>query len=315
MSIRIDSAVYSFIGRRSNNEDNFFLNEVYMEREQMDRGGKLRRNCSEPWQIYAVCDGMGGAEFGEEASLLAVRSLLGYKKTCMQPDNMDNLLHLVNKISRDINQIALSRNMPVGASGSTLAMMVIHDWYFRVVHIGDSRVYRLRDGRLERLTKDHSEVQLMVDAGQITPDEAWLHPRRNVITRHLGMPTDDNGVHPEISARMELKSGDRYIICSDGLNDSAHDSVIEHFMKLQEDNIDILSQLVQFVMRECDKKRVDSDNITIIMLDVANVGDRNADKKRIRRLNVARVFAMLMTVIFGGGLAYSLTLLIKFILR
>ena len=104
MSLKISAAVYSHIGHRPNNEDNFFYDGLYMEREQMNRGGRIHSVKTEPTQIYAVCDGMGGAELGEEASLKAVQMFKQYRDTCQHPDSSDNLNDLVSRVSDEIGR-------------------------------------------------------------------------------------------------------------------------------------------------------------------------------------------------------------------
>ena len=222
MGLIIDAAAYSHIGGRKNNEDNFYMNGVHLEREQMNRGGQCNTDFSGPTQIYAVCDGMGGAMFGEEASLLAVKALKKYQSECDQPDSSVNIERMLGQISDGINQISYSRNMPAGASGSTIAMLVMHDWYFRSVHVGDSRIYRLRGGELEQITQDHSLVEELVRARLITREEARTHPRRNIITRALG--TAGENVPDMLAADTRL--GDVWLLCSDGLTGMVSDKAI-----------------------------------------------------------------------------------------
>ncbi|MGN0802962.1 MAG: PP2C family protein-serine/threonine phosphatase [Candidatus Faecivicinus sp.] len=315
MSLKIDAAVYNHIGGRKNNEDNFYLNGLYMEREQMNRGGEFHKTYAGAVQLYAVCDGMGGAEFGEEASLCTVQALKKYQETCARPDGSDNLRQMLNETSKQVDQISLSRNMPSGASGSTIAMLVFNDWFFRAVHVGDSRIYRLRNGALERLTKDHSEVQRLVDSGQITPDQAWRHPRKNVITRHLGMPLHGKPLEPTISERMELRPGDRYLICSDGLNDVVRDHQIEGMLRGAGEASQIASALVREALSAARALDVDSDNITAIVLDVRSVGRRQSVVARVKRLRTLRKLFAVLLAVFAGGAAWVSCDIIRFLLK
>jgi len=315
MGLRIDAAVYSHIGGRKNNEDNFFLNGLYMEREQMNQGGQYHTEFTDTTQIYAICDGMGGAEFGEEASLLAVKSLKKYLTECEQPDNSEFLCDMVAETSRGIDQISFAHNMPSGASGSTLAMLILSDWYFRTVNVGDSRIYRLRGGRLERITKDHSEVQRLIDNGQITPAQAWQHPQKNVITKHLGMPTRDGRLIPTISPRMDLYPGDRYLICSDGLSDVVHDTRIEQILKENRPSLDTAGLLVRTALDEADRMGIQSDNVSIIMLDVQEVGRRGNAEKKVRTLKLLQKLSIGGMAACGVGLLFVIIDIIKFLLK
>ncbi|MBQ8973790.1 MAG: serine/threonine-protein phosphatase [Clostridia bacterium] len=313
MGLKIDTAVYSHIGRRKNNEDNFFLDGLYMERDQMNKGGQYHAVKKGDEQIYAVCDGMGGAEFGEEASLRAVQRLKEYKEKCRQPDNTGNLNQMIDEASRWIDDISLAKGMESGSSGSTIAMLIMKDWYFRTVNVGDSRVYRLRGGLLERMTKDDSEVQQMVDRGEITLDQAWQHPRKNVITRHLGMPMEGEALMPSVSMRLDLNQGDRFLICSDGLSDSLHDSVIRRILTEQHTPQATAAQLVRTALSEADNMGVASDNITVIVLDVLEAGGQDADVKRIRKLSAARAGLAAASVLLAGGIGYEVFQLIQFL--
>ncbi|MGX8705078.1 MAG: PP2C family protein-serine/threonine phosphatase [bacterium] len=314
MGLRIEASVYCHIGRRPNNEDNFYVNGSYMERKQMNKGGKLHKIYTTDEQMYAVCDGMGGAEFGEEASLRAVRALKVYQDKNIQLDNTSNLNEMISKASLDIDEISLSKGMPSGSSGSTIAMLIMKDWYYRAVHVGDSRVYLLRDGVLKRITKDDSLVQEMVDRGEITLDEAWSHPRKNVITRHLGMPMEGQPLHPTIGRRSDMKPGDRFMICSDGLSDALHDSVICEIMNAEKGTEEAATQLARSALADMDNAEIPSDNITVIVLDVLGLGAKDSDVRRARKWALLRILAAAATAASGCGLLLSAINLIKLLM-
>ena len=316
MALKINAAVYSNIGHRKNNEDNFFFNGLYMEREQMNGGGHTHAESSDDFQMYAVCDGMGGIEFGEEASLMAVKALKKYKDECEQPDNSENLSRMIGRLSADIDQISLSKGMKSGSCGSTIAMVMFKDWYFRTLHVGDSRVYRLRSGKLERITKDDSEVQALVDRGMLTQQEAWSHPRKNVITRHLGMPMREGAkLRPHISPRMDLKAGDRYVICSDGLCDAVYDTGIAAIVNQTESPEDIAGQLVRTALSESVRNRIASDNITVIVLDVLEVGERGSDVRRVKRLGLVQKGLAALAALAACGFGFACYKIIQWVIR
>ena len=311
MGLKISAAVYSHIGHRTNNEDNFYLNGLYMEREQMNKGGQFQSVYTNEAQIYAVCDGMGGAELGEEASLRAVLALKDFQQKTKQPDSTVYLDEMISHASELVDDISISRGRPSGESGSTIAMLVMKDWYFRTVHVGDSRVYLFRDGELQRITKDDSEVQQMVDRGEITLDEAWVHPRKNVITRHLGMPTGGAKLLPSVSPRQDLHAGDRFVICSDGLSDEVHDSVIREILGEKKSSADTAAKLVRTALSSADAAGYPSDNVTVILLDVLTAGDRDKDEKRVRSMKLIQKILGAASVLLLGGLGYSLYLLMQ----
>lgn len=309
MGLRVEAAVCCSIGRRKNNEDNFYANGKYMEREQMNNGCQYRATITNDLQMYAVCDGMGGAEFGEEASLKAVKALKRYQDSCAQPDNSKHLGKMIDETSQSIDQISLSKNMESGSCGSTIALLILRNNCFRTVHVGDSRVYRFRDGELKRMTRDDSEVQDMVDRGEITLDQAWTHPRKNVITRHLGMPTGGTILIPAISPRQPLRAGDRFMICSDGVSDQLHDTMIRNIMTRTMPAKDVADLIVRTALRDADRAGINSDNITCIILDVKQTGEANRDERRIRRLKALRGAIIALSAGLVGLLGYNAYLL------
>lgn len=306
MGLKIETAVCCSIGRRKNNEDNFYVNGLYMERAQMNSGGQYDAQVTDELQIYAVCDGMGGAEFGEEAALKAVKALADYQENCQQPDSTTYLNDLVDQMSRDIDKISLDKGMESGSCGSTIAMLILRNDSFRTVHVGDSRVYRLRGGQLERLTRDDSEVQDMVDRGEITLDQAWNHPHKNVITRHLGMPTDGTVLIPAVSARKKLETGDRYMICSDGVSDQVRDTMIRDILSRGLSARETAEILVRTALKEADHARVSSDNITCLIVDVKQAGEAGYDDRRITRLKLLRGAVACASTGLVGLLGYNL---------
>ena len=310
MGLRIEAAACCSIGRRKNNEDNFYVNGRYMEREQMNNGGQYCAVVTDDLQMYAVCDGMGGAEFGEEASLKTVKKLKQYQDTCPQPDSTVYLEKMIDEVNGEVDQISLDKGMESGSCGSTIAMLLLRNDSFRTVHVGDSRVYRLRRGQLERLTRDDSEVQDMVDRGEITLDQAWTHPRKNVITRHLGMPTGGTTLIPTISARRQLKEGDRYMICSDGVSDQLHDTMIQDILSRNMSAKDAAEQIVRSALRDADNAGVSSDNITCLLLDVRKAGEAGSDDRKLTRLKLVRGALFGACAVFAGLLALNIYRLI-----
>lgn len=315
MGLKVDTAVYCHIGRRANNEDNFYVNGLYMEREQMNKGGRYHKMYTTDLQMYAVCDGMGGAEYGEEASLRAVKALKDYQEKCNQPDHAQNLSRMVAETSENIDEISISKGMPSGSSGSTLAMLVLKDWFYRPVHVGDSRIYLLRDGKLERITRDDSAVQDMVDMGEITLDEAWQHPRKNVITKHLGMPTYGEPLHPTIGKRCEMRQGDRFILCSDGLSDALHDTMIREIAMLHKNAEETASQLAHSALSDMDNVGIASDNITVIVVDILSINHKDSDVRRANKWLLLHLGSAIMTVLTLGGFGYSVYRLVRLIMR
>jgi PPM family protein phosphatase len=178
--------------------------------------------------IYLVCDGMGGAAAGEIASSLAVREMMGLL-TARQPSNP---LHADAEQAVAAANIAIfsraQRNPKLSGMGTTLVCLLVEDRHAWVVNVGDSRGYRLRQGRLQQITVDHSLVEEQVRMGQMDREEADRSPFKNVITRALGT---QNCVTPDVFD-LEIEPGDLFMLCSDGLTRELSDPLIESLLRL-----------------------------------------------------------------------------------
>jgi PPM family protein phosphatase len=161
--------------------------------------------------LFAVADGMGGAQAGEVASHLAVEILeQGLPEGGGSVE--ERMRTRVAEANTAINERSQSDQQLAGM-GTTLTMAYVGEDEVHVVHVGDSRMYRLRDGTFERLTDDHTLVEELVRSGKLTPEEADHHPQRSIITRALG---PEAGVEAD-SFTWPARAGDAYLICSDGL--------------------------------------------------------------------------------------------------
>lgn len=222
-SLKLKVAFASDVGlKRANNEDNGSA----VSGKESPEGTQ---------GILIVADGMGGHDAGEVASAIAVESLLRQLSTLSQDTTMPqgghseilgNMLQKANSEIREAGRESGNHNM-----GTTCTAAVLSGNNLNIAHIGDSRAYLIRDGNLHQLTSDHSLVAEMVAAGALTPEEAEDHPRRNVITRALGIADTIEG---EVSS-VELMKKDLILICSDGLHGLVHDEEITSI--LNEKNI------------------------------------------------------------------------------
>lgn len=221
--------------------------------------------------LFAVCDGMGGHAAGEVASAIAVETI-----AAAAPDTADPALLAAAVEAANTAVIEAAVN-GVGrpGMGCTATAAYIEGTTVAIAHAGDSRAYLLHEGTLIRITRDHSYVEELVDAGEITADEARVHPNRSVITRALG---SDPAMYADHFS-LNIEEGDRLILCSDGLSSMIPDNDIE--------DIAVQSATPQM----CTDNLVDAalaagggDNVTVIVVDVVDDG-RMADLARRRRRN------------------------------
>ncbi len=275
MQYIIEAAVCSNMGKvRKNNEDNFYFDGKYMNESQRNAGGLLNNKSDKDLQIYAVCDGMGGEEAGEEASISAVRGLYQYAHSNYHWDDDGQIRSMLQKISDSIEDTAKSKGYH---SGTTIAMMVFHHNKAKTVHVGDSRIYCFENKKLSRLTVDHSEVQRLLSMGLISEKEMDTHPKRHMISQFLGMPREDALLSPSISSEITLKENKRFLLCSDGLTDMVKDPQISEILSAAKNVQDAADQLIAAALHNGGK-----DNVTVICLDVKGAKESaKPQKKRI----------------------------------
>ena len=175
--------------------------------------------------IYAVADGMGGHLAGEVASQLAIDAVKDMVANHRTP-GIRALKEMVHAAHEAIYAHAQAHSECAGM-GTTLTVLWRGGNYAYIAHVGDSRIYRLRDGQLERITQDHSLVEELVRAGLITSEQARTHPRRNVITRALGTEGENE---PDLLVS-DIQKGDLFLLCSDGLNSMIDDEAIVRTLK------------------------------------------------------------------------------------
>jgi protein phosphatase len=234
------------VGRqRSANEDAFF--EV---------GGT---------QVFAVADGMGGARAGEVAAKAAVDALAGVAGSDSIGER--ELAEVVEKANRRIYELSQGDESLAGM-GTTMTTVAVGDTDISIAHVGDSRLYRFRDGELEKLTHDHSLVDELVRAGKITPEEAEVHPQRSIITRALGP-------EPEVEVeRMTYpaRSGDVYLICSDGLTTMVPEDAVAAILRGRSSLEQAATELVRAANEAGGR-----DNVTVVMFKLGEEGEAGRD--------------------------------------
>jgi protein phosphatase len=218
--------------------------------------------------IYVVCDGMGGAAAGEVASSIAVDEMLRRLRGRIE-EGAATMPQAAKEAICAANEAIFSRaqhDVNLNGMGTTLVSLVAEERRAWVLNIGDSRCYRLRDRRLEQITRDHSLVEEQIRQGRMTPAEARRSPLRNVITRVLGT---ESSVTPDVF-ELEVESGDLFLLCSDGLTHELDDTQIESLLNADSSLDELCSHLV-----EAAKKAGGSDNITCLLVRAKSQGTQN----------------------------------------
>ncbi|MBF4461067.1 MULTISPECIES: Stp1/IreP family PP2C-type Ser/Thr phosphatase [unclassified Rathayibacter] len=239
-----ESAAVSHVGRiRSNNQDSGYAGR----------------------QLFVVADGMGGHAGGDVASSIAIKRIAeadrDYASTYEAEEELKRTLLEANALLAE----AVVDHPELTGMGTTVSAIARVGQSVAIAHIGDSRIYVLRDGKLEQVTTDHTFVQRLVESGRITEEEAMTHPRRSVLMRVLG----DVHANPEIDTlTLETEPNDRWLICSDGLS-----GVVPHDEILRELSRDESAQQVADRLIRDSLAHGAPDNVTVVILDVPGEGD------------------------------------------
>lgn len=214
--------------------------------------------------IFIIADGMGGHNAGEVASKLAVDTIIDYIKENKDNNDIREILEeAISQANRKIYKHSII-NEECKGMGTTVTIAVVKDKHAIIGNIGDSRGYLFLGEKLERITKDHSLVQELLDNGTITNEEAFNHPNKNVITRALGTNYTVKADYYNI----ELKDIDRIILCSDGLTNEVTEMEMKDIL-LKFDN-ESCPKLIELA-----KKKGGRDNISIIIFKGECADDRN----------------------------------------
>jgi serine/threonine protein phosphatase PrpC len=209
-------------------------------------------------RLLAVADGMGGMAAGEVASNIVVGALAPLDEDVSSHDLVDALRAAIGHANQQLRD-AVEANPALEGMGTTLTAILFSGNRLALAHVGDSRAYVLRSDEISQITKDDTYVQMLVDEGRITADEASTHPQRSLLTRAL----DGREVDPEFSVR-EARPGDRYLLCSDGLSSVVSTETIADALRLDEPR-EAADRLIQLALRGGGP-----DNITVIVADIIN---------------------------------------------
>jgi serine/threonine protein phosphatase PrpC len=225
-----------------------------------DTGRKRRRNedayvCEPP--LFAIADGMGGAQAGEVASRLAAAAL---KESGVETGGEQRIFDLIQEANRRVYARS-STDPKTSGMGTTITVALVENGNVAFGHVGDSRAYLIRDGRMEQVTEDHSLVNELMKSGKLSPEEAEAHPQRSVITRALGTDPDVDADTFTIEARV----GDVFLLCSDGLTDMVGEREIQELVERNREDINAaLKSLVKAANRSGGE-----DNITVVAFEIA----------------------------------------------
>lgn len=241
--MQISFQQYTHIGQRDNNEDSIV---------SIPEAG-----------VFAVCDGVGGAAMGEIASHLTCNQISDYYRSKGSTDQSKKEFNKLIKLCRKALSRYAKENPESSDMATTLAFLKLNGNGAFVAHIGDSRVYNIRNGEILFQTSDHSYVNELVEVGLITPEQARFHPQRNIITRVLG--TGNNTGKADQTELNNIIPGDFFMLCTDGVIEVISDWFISSIFKTENS--------VGFIMAEIKRlgEEFSSDNNSAIIIKVESI--------------------------------------------
>lgn len=232
--------------------------------------GLVRKNNEDAWgavekeYFFALADGMGGHRAGDVAAHEAIDAVCSIMRSeHHEKDRIADLRHHLYQTIREVNAIVYSisvSNSSLRGMGTTLCCLQVHPEGVVYGHVGDSRIYRLRDHRLLLLTKDHSLMHELIDLGQLEHEESVQFGHRNVITKAIG---SDLEVEPTVDV-IDFKKGDLFLLCSDGLTDMLPEGEILLHLNQKAPLSEIAENLV-----EAANHAGGHDNITVVLVKIA----------------------------------------------
>jgi PPM family protein phosphatase len=234
--------------QRENNEDSYLYWEPVADREFQSKG-----------RLAVIADGMGGYEGGQEASRLAVETVREVYDNVVRDNPHAALLEAFARAHEKI-QAHAAEHLELHGMGTTCTAVVIHHRQLYFAHVGDSRLYLLRGGRISRLTRDHSYVGRLVETGIVRPEDAEKHPQRHILTAALGAGIEVAVESPEQG--MALQDSDDLLLCTDGLWGVVAEQELETLLKGSTPG-ESCAALVKLALQ-----RGGPDNITVQILRV-----------------------------------------------
>jgi protein phosphatase len=267
--LKLRAGVVSTVGNyREHNEDNYFV----PGRKSIVDGGSTEATAEmfvselEPSNLFLVADGMGGQQAGEEASRMAVEIIPRAVGRRLAGDDLDEkkVLAAVRESVAEANHEILGSSGTVteySNMGTTIVLALFRNQKVFVAGIGDSRAYRLRDGHIEQLTKDHSLADALLEAGTITKEEVTNHKFKNILYLYLG--SKDAGGGPEEVRVLDVRPGDRFLLASDGLTGVVNDDQIAKILESFDD-----PQRAAKALKDLALANDSRDNVTCLVIHV-----------------------------------------------
>lgn len=260
-------AAISDMGKvRKNNEDNLFLDGKYLVQEELIVPFRKSSSSLGNAAVFAVFDGMGGEEDGEDASRIAAETLKMHFSSLLEKkkNTLSVMQQFINEANKNICDEILRRRKRLG---TTLALVVFRQNFLTIANLGDSRIYLFRNKELKQLSEDHTQIQTLIRTGAITSDEAKTHNARNQLTQHLGIFPEEIIIEPHVLLDQAIQDKDQWLVCSDGLTDMLDCDEIQQIFAESESEEEICNTLIGRAL-----ENGGLDNVSAIIIRAEKVG-------------------------------------------
>ncbi|MBR6524529.1 MAG: serine/threonine-protein phosphatase [Clostridia bacterium] len=280
-AVYVNAAAISHMGCvRTNNEDNLFFNGDMMRMQEVNGGVRLSHHFRGKTHLFAVCDGMGGLNRGERASLIATRAL----RRLYKPLGNAHAEEMIREHCARVSEMIWKDTQKTGEGkkqGTTLALLMLDRDVVRVANVGDSRVYMVRMGKLVQISMDHTQVYTQMLRGEITREQARKHEMGNIINQYLGMARRNQPVNFVYARSFSLCNSDRFFICSDGASDLIPFEVLEEVLTGNASPEECCRIITEMALEAGGK-----DNITCIVGDISSASLPPQTEQDLKNLHV-----------------------------
>lgn len=258
------SAISNIGNVRDNHEDNLFIPDKCFIGEELQKSIKSNDknvvfNYEGKEGAFAVCDGMGGHNAGEVASRMAVEYINDNYNSLLTGDD-NELIKFIKDLNNSICEYG-EKNVDCSNMGSTFSSIIVNSDTIYLLHVGDSRVYKFSNNKLEQLSKDHTEGERLVAAGIVKRENLDKFPNRKLLYKYLGR----SGELIADCEKIEVEVGTSFLIASDGLSDTISNDEIENILKKDSEAHSACKNLLEACL---DKKEMCTDNVTIIIINI-----------------------------------------------
>lgn len=264
----VSAAAVSDRGRvRCNNEDNFYVNGLYLEQEKRERMDIPLAAYEAEVQLFAVCDGIGGESYGELFSYMAARELESCRQELLSQGGGEALPVLERYLDR-VNRLICAKNREHREKngGTTIVLLCLCGENALCCNLGDSRCYFYREGCIRRISRDHTVLQRMKNMGIENYEERKMRRDGHTLTQYLGIPPEEMVIEPYVEDSIPVRKGDIFLLCSDGLTDMVTEEKMEEVIRREDSGGKICERLLNLALEAGGR-----DNVTVAALKILEV--------------------------------------------